>query len=64
VSAEYGIKKAGNGLYVFVLGGNVTVDGQTLATRDGLGVRDAASVSFTDMSQGAEILLLEVPMQL
>jgi hypothetical protein len=42
----------------------VTVDGQTLATRDGLGIRDAASVSFSEMSQGAEILLMEVPMQL
>jgi redox-sensitive bicupin YhaK (pirin superfamily) len=64
VSAQYSIKKAGNGLYVFVLSGNVTVDGQSLATRDGLGIRDAASVSFSELSQGAEILLMEVPMQL
>jgi redox-sensitive bicupin YhaK (pirin superfamily) len=64
VSAEYAIKKAGNGVYVFVLSGQVTVDGQALSTRDGLGIRDAASISFNEMSQDAEILLMEVPMQL
>jgi redox-sensitive bicupin YhaK (pirin superfamily) len=64
LGAEYRIKKSGNGLYVFVLHGQFLVDGHLLTARDGLGVRGAESVVFTEMSQDAEVLLMDVPMQL
>ena len=63
-SVDYSIKKEGNGLYVFVLSGQFEVDGQVLQTRDGLGVRQASDVSFKALSPGAEVLLMEVPMQI
>src|SRR5690606_1510110 len=37
-SVNYKIKAKGNGVYTFVLNGNVTVNGQDLHTRDGFGV--------------------------
>ena len=63
-SVDYSIKKEGNGLYVFVLSGQFEVDGQVVQTRDGLGIRQASNVSFKALSPGAEVLLMEVPMQI
>ena len=60
---EYKIKKSGNGLYVFVIKGDLTIDNQELSTRDGLGIIDADVVSIRANSD-AEFLLMEVPMQL
>ncbi len=63
-SVDYSIKKEGNGLYVFVLSGEFEVDGKVVQSRDGLGIRQASDVSFKDLSPGAEVLLMEVPMQI
>lgn len=63
-AVDYSIKKEGNGLYVFVLSGQFEVDGQIVQTRDGLGIRQASDVSFKALSPGAEVLLMEVPMQI
>lgn len=63
-SVDYSIKKEGNGLYVFVLSGEFEVDGQVIQTRDGLGIRQASDVSFKALSPGAEVILMEVPMQI
>lgn len=61
-SKTYELKKEGNGLYVFVISGNITVDGQELETRDALGITDFKTLNikaFTD----AKFLLMEVPMK-
>ena len=63
ISAEYQIKKAGNGLYVFVLKGDITVNGQSLSTRDGLGITNFKSIDI-NADSNSEFLLMEVPMQL
>ncbi|RZL12206.1 MAG: pirin family protein, partial [Pedobacter sp.] len=60
---EYKIKKAGNGVYAFVISGEVTIDGQTLSKRDGLGIWDAESISFKANTADAEVLLMDVPME-
>jgi redox-sensitive bicupin YhaK (pirin superfamily) len=60
-SVDYSIKKEGNGLYVFVIKGNVKVDGQQLEERDGLGITDFDKVTF-EATEDNEILLMEVPM--
>jgi redox-sensitive bicupin YhaK (pirin superfamily) len=57
----YNIKKKGNGLYVFVLSGDITVGEQALQTRDGFGIWDIENVEIKTNSN-AEILLMEVPM--
>jgi redox-sensitive bicupin YhaK (pirin superfamily) len=60
-TAAYTIKKAGNGVYAFVLNGDITINGQTLNTRDGLGVWNTDQLSILADSH-AEFLLMEVPM--
>ena len=45
ISAEYAVQHSGNGVYVFVLSGEVTINGEKLHPRDGLGVTDAASLN-------------------
>lgn len=61
-STTYKIKKAGNGVYAFVLKGDFTIDGHALNQRDGLGVWDTDSISIKANSADAEILLMDVPM--
>jgi redox-sensitive bicupin YhaK (pirin superfamily) len=60
---EYTIKRSGNGVYAFVLSGDVTINGQTLNTRDGLGVWDTDKLTIKANNE-AEILLMDVPMSL
>lgn len=61
IATEYNFKKEGNGLYVFVLHGDVTVNGQALNKRDGFGIWNTEKVSIKADSE-AEFLLMEVPM--
>lgn len=60
-ATEYHFKKQGNGLYVFVLNGDVTVNGQDLNKRDGFGIWNTDKVTIKANSE-AEFLLMEVPM--
>jgi len=61
VSADYTIKANGNGVYAFILSGDVTINGQQLNTRDGFGIWDTDKISILADSD-AEFLLMEVPM--
>lgn len=58
----YSFKNPGNGLYVFVISGEVEVGGQKLETRDGLGIEETEHVEIKAL-QNSEILLMEVPMR-
>ena len=62
ISTEYKIKKTGNGVYIFVLKGNVKVEETELADRDGMGIWNADGISITSMTGDTEVLLMEVPM--
>ena len=61
VTTEYIIKSEGNGVYAFILSGEVTINNQPLNTRDGFGIWDVDQLSII-ASTDAEILLMEVPM--
>ena len=61
-ATEYKIKKAGNGVYAFIIKGDVTIEGQALHERDGLGVWDTDKISLVSNSTDAEVLLMDVPM--
>jgi len=63
ISTEYNLKAPGNGVYAFVLSGDVTINEQGLNTRDGYGIWDVEKLSIRADSD-AEILLMEVPMQI
>jgi quercetin 2,3-dioxygenase len=60
-STEYNFKKKGNGVYAFILSGDISIDGTKLNARDGFGVWDTDKISIT-ADTDAEILLMEVPM--
>ena len=59
---NYTIKRKGNGVYAFVLKGNITIDGQQLNERDGFGIWDIDTIKLIANSQDAEVLLMDVPM--
>jgi redox-sensitive bicupin YhaK (pirin superfamily) len=61
-TTDYTFKKNGNGVYAFVLEGEVKIGGQSLSKRDGLGISDTDSISI-EAASDAELLLMEVPMQ-
>ena len=61
-SKTYSINKEGNGIYVFVISGTITVDGQELETRDGLGIWEFNELEFVATSD-AKFLLMEIPME-
>ncbi len=61
-STNYTLTNAAHGVYAFVISGRVTLDGQALGPRDGLGITDAASLKLV-AEEAAEVLLIEVPMR-
>ena len=61
LSKEYTIKAKGNGVYAFVLSGELSINGNKLGARDGFGIWDADKFSMKADSN-AEFLLMEVPM--
>ena len=63
-SLPYTLHKENNGVYFFVLKGDITVNGQELNERDGYGIWNIDKVDITANSQDAELLLMEVPMKI
>jgi hypothetical protein len=63
VSTSYSLKKEGNGVYAFVLEGEVEVEGHQLGSRDGLGIWDTKEIQLKAHPE-SRILLMEVPMDL
>lgn len=62
-STEYLLKAKGNGVYAFVLSGDVIINEQSLNTRDGFGIWDTDKITIKADS-AAELLLMEVPMEI
>ena len=60
-STTYKVKAKGNGVYAFILRGEVTINGQQLKVRDGFGVWDTEKIMLK-ASTDAEFLLMDVPM--
>lgn len=60
-SDSYTFKKADNGVYIFVLEGEVTIGDQLLQKRDGFAIWESNSFNFTTNTQ-AKVLIMEVPM--
>ncbi|MBX2875130.1 MAG: pirin family protein [Saprospiraceae bacterium] len=59
----YEIKDRDNGVYAFVLEGEVSINGQSLEKRDGFGVWDTDKISIK-ADANAKVLLMDVPMAL
>ena len=58
---EYSIKTPGNGAYVFVIDGEVEIEGTQLNKRDAVGISETATFSVNTKTD-AQILIIEIPM--
>ncbi len=61
-AVQYNVKKEGNGVYAFLLEGDVTINDIVMNRRDGLGISEENNLSIIADSD-AELLLMEVPLQ-
>ncbi|MFN5985155.1 MAG: pirin family protein [Fluviicola sp.] len=64
VTLDYQLKDPKNGVYAFVLNGDFKINEQELNSRDGLGIWDIKELKLTANTENAEILLMEVPMNI
>jgi redox-sensitive bicupin YhaK (pirin superfamily) len=60
---NYEVNKPGNGVYLFVLNGDLEAADQSISTRDAVGVSETESFELKAKSY-AEVLAIEVPMQI
>ena len=58
---QYKIKKEGNGVYAFVIEGDVEINNVKLSERDGMGIWDTDNIDVK-ATENARVLLMEVPM--
>lgn len=61
-TTDYKLKKSGNGIYAFVIKGDVNIGNIQLNERDALGIWDTKEIQIAANTQDAELLLIEVPM--
>ena len=59
---EYSIKHQGNGAFLFVIDGDVQVEGHVLKAKDAMGILDTNNFDFKAESK-AKVLIIEVPME-
>lgn len=58
---NYRLHETGNGLYVFVISGQIGIDSETLQQRDAIGITGNSEVSIKAL-QPSTLLTIEVPM--
>ncbi|NVO02288.1 MAG: pirin family protein [Bacteroidetes bacterium] len=58
---NYPINITGNGVYVFIIEGSVTIEGETLNRRDAIGISEIENLSILT-TENSKILLMEIPM--
>ena len=61
-TGTYTIKRPGNGAYFFVIDGAVTIAGEHLGRRDGIGIEDTDSIDFA-ATEDCQLLVMDVPMR-
>lgn len=58
---EYCMHQEGNGAYLFVIEGEISVIDERLSKRDGIGIWDTSNFSIR-VAKGTKLLVMEVPM--
>ena len=61
-TVNYDVKIPGNGIYIFLISGQISVDGTLLNKRDALSVEDISSITIQAEAH-SRILIMEVPMR-
>lgn len=62
-SLSYSIKSKENGLYIFILNGQIHINDLTIHTRDGLGIWDTDRIEI-NITANTSFLLIDLPMNL
>ena len=60
-TTSYRLKHPGNGAYIFLIDGEIGVDGSILDSRDAVGVYDTDRIDIS-VRENSQILVIEVPM--
>lgn len=60
-SEKYLVNRKGNGVYIFLIDGELNAEGEVLKRRDAIGIEDAESINVTALTK-SEVLFIEVPM--
>jgi redox-sensitive bicupin YhaK (pirin superfamily) len=59
---NYTLRNKENGIYIFLLEGRLSVNGQELERRDGLGIKKTEVINLIALENNTEVLLMEVPL--
>lgn len=59
----YKIKRKGNGVFCFLLSGEIKINNNLLQKRDAVGLWDLDSIEIVSLSDDSEILVMDVPMK-
>jgi redox-sensitive bicupin YhaK (pirin superfamily) len=62
-SVNYALNQSGNGVYVFIIKGNITINNVEANERDGVGFTEIEELQI-QTEPGAEFLIMEVPLLL
>lgn len=62
ITQIYTLNSKLNGVYIFIISGNITIENQELNERDGMGIWNIDSFKITSNSN-SEFLIMEVPME-
>lgn len=62
-TSVYHLRDKSNGIYIFVIDGQIEIDHQILNKRDGYGVWHTSSIDIKSLT-ASQVLLMEVPMHL
>jgi len=57
----YQLKEKSNGVYIFLIEGNIDIHGQTLSARDGFGAWDSEELLIKSLAK-SKVLVMEVPL--
>lgn len=61
-SINYKIHTKGNGVYLFIIEGKISVGNETLSNRDGIGIWETDEIAVTS-KENSRLLFIEVPMK-
>lgn len=60
-SINYNIKKEGNGVFIFLIEGEISINEKSLNRRDAIGISETSDIQISTKSE-SDILFIEVPM--
>ena len=58
---NYKLNTQGNGIYIFLIDGEISVGGETISKRDGIGIWEVEEISIKAIKD-SHVLLIEIPM--